>query len=303
MAVGLRPFLKWVGGKRQLLPVLRRFYPEPMGRYFEPFVGSGAVFFDLVARGHLNGHGALLSDDNADLIGCYRIVRDKTTEVQRVLARLARGHEADPAAHFYAVRERFNRARARLGDAGIVDGYTPALAGMLIYLNRTGFNGLFRLNSKGDFNVPVGRYTNPRICDEKNLLSVAALLRSPQISVLHDSYERVGRMAAPGDFLYFDPPYAPVSSTAHFRSYTADGFSDVDQERLQQLVIALARRGCFVLLSNSTARQIQQLYESNGEAQEVGLVAHRVPARRAINCDGSARGFVEEYLVTNVPPG
>jgi DNA adenine methylase len=297
------PFLKWAGGKRQLLPQLRRFLPKQFSAYFEPFLGSGAFFFHLASTGRLNGIPVTLIDGNADLIGVYAALARSSEEVVAELKQLSDQHAERGDSFYYEVRDtRFNPARAAWRRRGASANYPVTLAAQFVYLNRTGFNGLFRLNSRGEFNVPRGRYTNPRICDEKNLLRVAALLRSPQISVLHDSYECVARVAAPGDFLYFDPPYAPVSSTAHFRSYTADGFSDADQERLQQLVIALARRGCSVLLSNSTASQIQRLYESNVEAQDAGLVAHKVPARRAINCDGSSRGFVQEYLVTNVLP-
>ena len=296
------PFLKWAGGKRQLLPHLKRFVPERFSAYFEPFLGSGALFFDLASREVFRNVRTTLVDHNADLVGVYTALAREADEVIAQLKELSARHAVEGDALYYEIRDtRFNPERSAWRRKGTAL-YPARLAAQFIYLNRTGFNGLFRLNSKGDFNVPVGRYSNPRICDEENLQSVARLLQRPEVTVLHDTYESVACVARPGDFLYFDPPYAPVSSTAHFRSYTADGFSDSDQERLQQLVIRLADRGCSVLLSNSTARQIERLYDSNGDARSVGLVAHRVPARRAINCDGSSRGFVQEYLVSNVSP-
>ncbi len=304
MAVGLRPFLKWVGGKRQLLPVLRRFYPEPMGRYFEPFVGSGAVFFDLAARGHLNGHGALLSDDNADLIGCYRRVGRSLDEVVTVLDRLAADHAARGRECYLQVRDQqFNPHRAAWRDRGArVDDYSAELAAMLIYLNRTGYNGLFRLNASGEFNVPPGRYDRPRVLDRALLGQVSAVLTAPGIGIEHAAFDRIVDDARPGDFVYFDPPYAPLSATANFRGYTGRGFSDADQERLQQAVIGLARRGVRVLLSNSVAPSVTRLYEGNKEVSDAGLQTWRFPARRAVNSRPDRRGVVEELVVSNVPP-
>jgi DNA adenine methylase len=158
------------------------------------------------------------------------------------------------------------------------------------------------LNRKGDFNVPAGRYINPRICDEPNLMRVSALLRRPNVFIFRDSFERVRDTAVSGDFIYFDPPYAPVSDTSHFRSYTAEGFSEEHQEQLQKLIIELVRRGCWVLLSNSVAPQITALYESNLAARRAGLRTYRRVARRAINSDAASRGAVEEYLISNVTP-
>ena len=298
-----RPFLKWAGGKRQLLPRIRRFYPERFENYVEPFVGSGAVFFDLYNQGLLNGRRSILIDNNADLVGCHMAVRDRTTQVIRSLSRLAAGYKAGPHEHYYRVRDkRFNPARQRISNGSGPDSerYTPSLAAMLIYLNRTGFNGLFRLNSHGGFNVPIGRYKNPQICNADNLRAVAKALGT-DVTLAHENFESVLTHAKSGDFVYFDPPYAPLTRTALFTSYTAAGFSSEDQERLHQVVIELASRGCWVLLSNSTAPDITRLYVRNREASAVGLTAHKVPARRAINSDPSKRGAVLEYLITNIP--
>ncbi len=293
--------LKWAGGKRQLLPYLRRVYPSEFNRYIEPFVGSGAVFFDLHGAGRLRGHDAVLIDSNADLIGCYETVRDAPDEVARELERLAAAHARGGRTHYYAVRDgRFNplRDERRRADGRIA--YTPQLAAMLIYLNRTGFNGLFRVNARGAFNVPAGRYARPNIADRDRLARVTEALSSRRVRLLWGSFESALEIAEAGDFLYFDPPYAPLSRTASFTSYTALRFDRDDQVRLQQAVIALARRGCHLVVSNSTADDIAALYETSPEARAAGLRATRVPARRSINSNALGRGVVDEFLITNV---
>jgi DNA adenine methylase len=171
---------------------------------------------------------------------------------------------------------------------------------MFIYLNRTGYNGLFRLNSRGLFNVPRGRYKNPRICDEDNLRRVSSTLSALSATVEQVPFDAVLHAARRGDFVYFDPPYAPLSTTAQFTSYTSDRFGSEDQRHLQQVVIALAAKGCHVLLSNSTAPEIAALYDGNADAERAGLEAHTVPARRAINSNASRRGRILEYIITNV---
>lgn len=307
----VRPFLKWAGGKRQLLPQLARFQPASFGAYCEPFLGSGALFFDLHSRGALGDRRVVLMDNNADLVGSFLSVRNAVPRVIRCLRRLAEAHALDPSGCYYRVRDqRFNPMRRRLaeddGSAGSggrqSERYTPALAAMLIYLNHTGFNGLFRLNASGGFNVPAGRYVNPRICDASNLRAASSALSRPDVEVRENRFESVCEWAKPGDFLYFDPPYAPTSATSSFTAYTPGGFSLDDQRRLQQIVVELARRGCHVLLSNSTAPEITALYADNVVARAAGLRAHRVTARRAINSRGAARGLVDEYLISNISP-
>ena len=172
---------------------------------------------------------------------------------------------------------------------------------MLIYLNRTGFNGLFRLNRRGGFNVPVGRYTNPKICDEETLRAAAAALGRSGVTLKHESFDSAADRAQAGDFVYFDPPYAPLSPTARFTAYTADGFDDGAQQKLQRLMIDLARRGCRVLQSNSTAPAIGRLYRRNEDVKAVGLRALTIPARRAINSRAARRGAIKEFLITNLP--
>jgi DNA adenine methylase len=299
----VRPILKWAGGKRQLLPALQPFYPAAFDRFVEPFLGSGAVFLDCYNSGRLEGREVRLSDNNADVIGCYRMVRDNVEETIGALRQLAAGHEAGGAAHFYEVRDqRFNRERqAFRDDEDPSSRYTPDLAAMLIYLNRTGYNGLFRLNSRGAFNVPAGRYTSPRICDPDNLRAWSRALGLPGVSLTCAGFAEALADLRAGDFVYLDPPYAPVSATANFTSYTADGFDSHAQAHLQRLVVALAQAGVFIVLSNSYVPEVRALYARSAAAKAAGLVAHTVRARRAINSRGSARGSVPEYVITNVP--
>jgi len=298
----VRPILKWAGGKRQLLPQLRPFYPAHFTRYVEPFLGSGAVFLDCYNQGLLDGRDVRLSDINADIIGCYRMVRDAVDDTIAMLAALEDGHRRGGRQHFYEIRDDgFNRLRQAAAVAGNPAGhYTPELAAMLIYLNRTGYNGLFRLNSRGAFNVPAGRYSAPRICDEENLRRLSAALARPGLSLEVEPFERALESARPADFIYLDPPYAPVSTTARFTSYTAAGFGADEQTRLPRAVVRLADAGAWVVLSNSDAPDIRRLYADSPDARRVGLRAHKVSARRAINSRASRRGAVKEYLITNV---
>ena len=298
-----RPILKWAGGKRQLLPELRRFVPTDFNGYHEPFVGSGALFFDLWSRRLLDGRPTRLIDTNVDLVGCYRATVRDVGAVIDVLERLSTGHAESPTEHYYRVRDEvFNPARRALGAGASPVTYPAELAGTFIYLNRTGFNGLYRLNARGGFNVPAGRYVRPRICDAASLRAAAAALGAPGVRLDHGGYEQVLESAAPGDLVYFDPPYAPLSATARFTSYTAAGFSEADQRRLREVALELADRGCSVILSNSTAPIIAELYESDSRARRAGFRAHQVPARRAINSDPSARGDVMEFIITNIQP-
>jgi DNA adenine methylase len=304
-STAVRPLLKWAGGKRQLLPVLAEHYPPTFSRYIEPFMGSAAVFFDLLNSGRLARRAIILADVNPDLIGCYRTLRDRPQAVIRALTALACQYRAGGAACYYDVRDtRFNPLRAALqaratDPRDVADMYTPELAAMVIFLNRTGFNGLFRLNRQGGFNVPIGRYTDPRICDERHLRSVAAALASPGVTIDLQSFDRTLAHAGAGDFVYCDPPYAPLSRTSSFANYTADGFTSFDQRRLQQAVVAACARGAHVVVSNSSASEIVRVYTS-ADAQKVGLRLRRVPARRAINSRAASRGPVAELIISNV---
>lgn len=272
-----KPFVKWVGGKRQLLAQFRRlnlYPPEKFdirtGRYFEPFVGGGAVFFDLLPE------KGFLSDLNKELVTTYNVIKN---DVEGLIASLKK-HKTD--------KEYFLNIRAK--DSKTLNDL--AVASRFIFLNRTCFNGLYRVNSKGGFNVPYGKYANPLICDESNLRKVSKSLQN--IEVKHQDYKEVLKTAKKGDFVYFDPPYYPVSKTSSFTSYTAEAFLDKEQTELRDTVLELNKRGCFVMLSNSDTPFINQIYSGHK-----GIRVNKVEAGRAINSKGSGRGKITEVLVTN----
>ena len=261
------PFLKWVGGKGALLPELLKHVPGKLRRYHEPFVGGGALFFAVQPR------RAILCDNNAELVIAYQQVRDNPYGVLDLLAR----HVYDQA-HFTAVRA--------LEPRSLPD---EARAARFIYLNKTCFNGLWRVNRAGRFNVPIGRYKNPAFHSPSTLLRASNALRGTQ--VLHLPFEKALEKTAPGDFVYLDPPYDPVSPTASFASYTASGFSFEDQQRLAWACTALNRRGVRFLLSNSATPRIRELYKA--------FEQRTVRAPRSINCKAGGRGHVDELLVFN----
>jgi DNA adenine methylase len=268
-----RPFLKWVGGKGQLLPQLRARYEAaaPTGRYHEPFVGGGALFFDLYRNGLLGRKRASLSDNNPLLVDAYTAVRDETDALIDLLREHKARHGHD---HYYATR-------AARPDTAV------ERAARLIYLNKTCFNGLYRENSRGEFNVPIGKYKNPAICDEENLRACAGALARADLH--HRPFDAVRKHAKPGDFVYFDPPYDPVSKTASFTAYARDGFGEADQRRLADLFRALRASGVHVLLSNAHTPLIRALY--------AGLNLMTVDAIRSVNSRADRRGAVEEVLV------
>ena len=293
------PVLKWVGGKRQLLAQLRPFFPPRVARYHEPFFGSGAVFFDLCAQQQVDAADANLSDDNADLIGTYLRLRDATATLIAELETLAAGHARETRGHYYRVRDEwFNPGRAEwLADGGDPEQYPVRLAAMLLYLNRTGYNGLFRLNASGEFNVPAGRYDSPRVVNVERLRAAATLLSRATLTCA--GFQAALQRVRAGDVVYLDPPYAPLSRTANFRSYTAKGFDAGDQAQLRDEVVRLAEAGVHVVLSNSTAPDVVALYEDR-RVQRAGLRCYRVQARRAINTVAAGRGVIDELVVSNV---
>jgi DNA adenine methylase len=270
-----RPFLKWVGGKGQLLDILRQRYLEAgsTGRYHEPFLGGGALFFDLARLNRLGRRLALLSDNNPRLIEAYLGVRDHLDEVIALLQEHKRQHSES---YYYAVRA---QTPARLAER----------AARVIYLNKTCYNGLWRENSRGENNVPIGRYRNPPICDEPNLRAVAKALRHAKIEQRH--FRTVLRHARPGDFVYFDPPYAPLTATSNFTAYHADSFGEADQRELAEVYAELTRKGVKALLSNSSSPLIRKLYEP--------FTIEKVFAARNVNARADRRGQIAEVLVRN----
>ena len=270
------PIVKWAGGKSRLLAQLLPLLPSGVGlmRHVEPFFGGGALFF---AR---RPERALLCDVNPALIATYEAVRDHVHELIEQLARLAEEHRLSAGRAYYRVRERYNRARK----------LSPAERGALfIYLNKTCFNGLHRVNARGEFNVPLGRYARPRVLNAEALLAANAQLQGAELRCA--SFEALLTSARPGDFVYLDPPYEPVSGTANFTAYAQAGFGRVEQLQLREVFAALDRRGCKLMLSNSDVPFIRDLYRS----YSISVVA----AARAINCDPSKRGPVQEVVVRN----
>jgi DNA adenine methylase len=267
------PFLKWAGGKRQILPDILRRLPERCETYHEPFLGGGAVFFALAARGAFRR--AVLGDRNADLIDAYLGVRD---DVERVITRLARmPHD----------RSFYERLRAL--DPRKLSG--AQRAARIIYLNRTCYNGLYRVNRAGQFNVPFGRYENPRILDRENLRAASRALRGAALGA--GDFEAVLARARPGDVVYFDPPYVPLSATASFTAYDREAFGPDEQRRLARVLEALRRRGVYAVLSNSDVRVTRALYR--------GFPLETVRVRRAINSRADRRGPISELLVRTLP--
>lgn len=266
-AVEAAPFVKWVGGKRGLMPQLERLFPRRFERYFEPFVGGGAVFF------HLNPERAILSDENAELMHAYRVVRDEPQALIDALAALSPDEDT-----YYRIRGTDPEALSPVERAA-----------RLLYLNRTCYNGLYRVNAKGGFNVPFGRHKNPTICNAEGLMAASRVLagktlaRRPYMAVLEE--------AAPGDFVYFDPPYHPLNATSSFTQYTPGSFTARDQADLAEVFSELARRGVKVMLSNSDTPLIRELYD--------GFIVSEVQAPRMVNRNAAKRGPVTELVIRN----
>jgi DNA adenine methylase len=261
------PFLKWAGGKRALLPVLTPLMPSTYGDYYEPFVGGGALFFALApARAYLN-------DANEELVNCYAVVRDRVDELLRALA-----EHVNTAEHYQHVRAQ------RPDD---LDDVTRAAR--LIYLNRTCFNGLYRVNRRGEFNTPYGRYRNPTLVAEQVLRAASAALQGARFTAT--GYEDACATAGAGDLVYLDPPYVPAGGYADFRRYHREQFRDDDHEQLARLFKELDARGCHVRLSNAHTPLVLDLYAD--------WTIHEVTSRRAINSNGAGRGPVREVLVAN----
>lgn len=273
-----RPFIKWVGGKRRLLPVLLEQVPRSFRRFHEPFLGGGAFFFAAATAFPRPHSPALLADRNLRLIRTYRAVRD---DVEGLIGRLR-----EYAAHHD--RAQFEAVRALDPDTFAADADVGA---WFIYLNKTGYNGLYRVNRRGVFNVPFGRQANPTICDDQNLRACARALAG--VELRHAAFDESTADAAPGDFVYFDPPYVPLSATADFTGYTEDGFTHSDHERLRDHAATLAARGVHVVLSNSDTPLVRALYDGFRQAQ--------VYMPRAVNRDATKRGPVAELLLSAGP--
>lgn len=298
-----RPFLKWAGGKSQLLTQLRALYPPELKTgelttYVEPFVGGGAVFFDVAQTYPITR--AYLFDANIELVLIYRVVQQQVEPLIRALARHADAYQKldDEArkAYYFQVRTHLNQQRTQI-DFGRFSEVWIERAAMHLFLNKTCYNGLFRLNSKGDFNVPPGRYKNPRILDADNLRQASNILQVAEIRC--GDFERCAEIVDARSFVYFDPPYRPISKTAHFTGYSKSGFDDDDQRRLARFFARLHQKtGAKLMLSNSdpTNEAPDDLFLDNLYRD---FYRHRVSAQRNINSKAGKRGPIRELVVTN----
>lgn len=268
-------FLKWAGGKTQLLYVFKEFIPKHFNRYFEPFLGSGAVFFFVKQK--YNHKDFILSDTNEELINCFKVVRDDVEELVSLLKEHKKRHSEK---YYYEVRDIDTKTLP-----------TTKSAARFIYLNKTCFNGLYRVNSQGKFNVPIGRYKNPGILNERNLRRASELLQGVKLKSM--SFEGITDIANVGDFVYLDPPYYSTSQTSNFTGYTKDSFSEEDQIKVRDVFKRLDKKGCWVMLSNSNHNLVRSLYNGNG------YTIKTIDAKRMINCDAEGRGPVEEIVVMN----
>lgn len=272
----VQPFLKWAGGKRQLLPKIREYFPRKFELYFEPFIGAGAVLFDVQPG------NALINDANTELVNCYEIIKQQPEE----LIKKALAHPIS-AEHFYCLRSQDR-------DPGL--GSLPAVdrAARIIYLNKTCFNGLFRVNSHGHFNVPFGNYSDPTVVNKSVINAVSQYLNTANVQISNEDFEDAVAGAGQGDFVYLDPPYDPISDTSSFTGYNLTSFGREEQRRLKNVCDQLNRRRCKLLLSNSATDFIKELYNEKNKYTVI-----EVPANRNINSVGTARGKINELLIFN----
>jgi DNA adenine methylase len=272
----VQPFLKWAGGKRQLVSKIREYVPRKYGLYFEPFLGAAAVLFDLQPA------KALINDANAELINCYRVIK---SDPEGLIAH-AQAH-SNTESYYYALRFRDR-------EQGFAE--LPALerASRIIFLNKTCYNGLFRVNSQGQFNVPFGNYTNPSIVDEVIIRAVSRYLNEADIEISSEDFAEALSGAGRGDFVYLDPPYDPISDTASFTGYNLNSFDQDGQRRLKEVCDELHRRGCKILQSNSNTAFIRKLYDDTSKYTIV-----RVGANRNINSVATSRGKIRELMIFN----
>jgi len=266
-----KPFLKWAGGKRQLLNDLLSHLPYQFNNYYEPFLGGGALFFKLSSLGKIKH--AYLNDNNKILIDAYRTIKENPHEL---IKELENGKYINNKEIFYKIRQE--------KPIDVVES-----TARFLYLNKTAFNGLYRVNSKGIFNVPFGKYSKPTILDKSNLWAVNKALQTNDLS--HLDFEEAVDGAKNGDLVYFDPPYHPISKTANFTGYIKDIFSLKDQQRLARKFNELDKRGCKIILSNSHSPLILELYNK----YHIDIVR----AVRMINCKADGRGLVKEVIITN----
>ncbi len=265
--------VKWAGGKKQLLEQFKPLFPKKIKRYYEPFIGGGAVAFYIIKN--YKPQNVVLSDTNEELINAYNVIKNDVEELIKILKKYKIKHNKNT---YYKVR---------LQDPTLLS--ETSKASRFIYLNKTCFNGLYRVNLKGEFNVPMGQYNNPSICSENNLRELSKLLKNVDIKLM--SFEEILKYRKKGDFVYFDPPYYPLKKGKSFTTYQKGGFLDEEQKLLAEIFKKLDKKGCKVMLSNSDTKFIKNLYKD--------YKINFVKATRMINCDATKRGKVKEVVVTN----
>lgn len=273
-----KPFVKWVGGKRQLMQDLENNFPKQFTTYHEPFLGGGAVMFNLLTK--KPQLSCNVSDFNSDLILAYVTIRDKLEKLIESLENHSKNYHKNSTEYYYEVRKQEPKQQIEK-------------VSRLLFLNKTCFNGLYRVNKKGQFNVPLGRYTNPNIVNKENLTAVSKILQSKKIKISCRDFEAVLGDAKKGDLVYFDPPYQPVSSTANFTSYTHRDFTEDDLERLAKLADKLHSKGCYVLLSNSNSKTVKDFFSKRH------WKISSINVNRAINSNAQKRTGHKEIIIKN----
>lgn len=301
-ALRVKPFLKWAGGKTQLLDTFAQFYPRNLTdhsveQYFEPFVGGGAVFFDIAGRYNLKS--AFLYDVNDELILTYRVVQQDAFKLIERLEKHQKKYEKlnedERSEYFYSIRQEFNHQRHRTDFETYSEKWIDRAA-QTIFLNKTCFNGLFRFNSKGEFNTPKGRYKNPKILNRVTILKASELLSIAEIKKA--DFREMEQDIQPNAFVYYDPPYRPLNKTSSFTSYSKNPFTDAEQKELAALFHRLNEKGAVQMLSNSDPRNINPNDNFFDELYQKFRI-FRVPAKRMINSNGAKRSAINEIIVTN----
>lgn len=277
--MSIKPIMKWVGGKRELIPELKKRIPSSFdikkNTYYEPFIGGGALLFDILPY-----HG-VINDANEELINLYKVVKD---DVESLIDEVSSyPYDKD---FYYSIRG-LDRQEDYCESFSNVE-----RAARTLYLNKTCFNGLYRVNKKGQFNTPFGRYSNPTICNDSALRDVSRYFNSNDVSIMSGDFSQCVESACEGDFVYLDPPYVPLSKTSSFTSYTSKDFTHIDQERIKSVVDELDKRGVYVLMSNSSSPDILDLYSSD-------YTIETVKAARKVNSKAQKRNKIDEFLIKN----
>jgi len=286
MTTDIKPFVKWVGGKRQLIQQITKYLPEQYNKYYEPFLGAGAVFFRLLPN------NACINDMNEELINVYKIIRD---DVESLIIDLKNHEKNNSKEYYYKIRE-WDRNSSYINRSPVEK------AARFIYMNKVSFNGLYRVNKSGQYNVPYGRYINPKITDEDLLKRISLYLNKQTITITSVDFEVATTSVAEGDLVYFDPPYDPINMTSSFTEYQKGGFDRNEQIRLKKVADKLVKKGAKVILSNSNTKFINDLYSNKiKDAQDTVnyFIIEFLDARRNINSKADRRGKIKEVLIVS----